>query len=73
MPNSKLPANRRASSTATPTVAGFEADLLAREHTDNHIRPHQALGSLVTDILNQYTLSTFIRGERTMGPPKLEI
>jgi len=33
-------------STATPTVAGFKADLLAWEHTYNHIRPHQALGQL---------------------------
>lgn len=30
-------------STATPTVAGFKADLLAWEHTYNHVRPHQAL------------------------------
>ena len=33
-------------SDATPTVAGFKADLLAWEHTYNHIRPHQALGYL---------------------------
>jgi transposase InsO family protein len=33
-------------STATPTVAGFKADLAAWEHTYNHIRPHQALGYL---------------------------
>ena len=33
-------------STATPTVAGFQADLLAHEHIYNHIRPHQALGYL---------------------------
>jgi putative transposase len=33
-------------STATPTVAGFRADLLAWEHTYNHVRPHQALGYL---------------------------
>ena len=29
-------------SEATPTVAGFRADLLNWEHTYNHIRPHQA-------------------------------
>ena len=33
-------------STSSPTVAGFKADLLAWEHTYNHIRPHQALGYL---------------------------
>lgn len=33
-------------SNAPPTVAGFKADLLAWEHTYNHIRPHQALGYL---------------------------
>lgn len=33
-------------STASPTVAGFKADLLAWEHTYNHIRPHQALDYL---------------------------
>ena len=33
-------------SEATPTVAGFRADLLDWEHTYNHIRPHQALGHL---------------------------
>ena len=33
-------------SEATPTVAGFPADLLNWEHTYNHIRPHQALGHL---------------------------
>ena len=33
-------------STATPTVAGFRADLLAWEPTYNHIHPHQALGYL---------------------------
>jgi len=31
-------------SDATPTVAGFKADLLAWEHTYNHIRPHHSLG-----------------------------
>ena len=29
-------------SEATPTAAGFRADLLNWEHTYNHIRPHQA-------------------------------
>ena len=33
-------------STATPTVAGFKADLRDWEHTYNHIRPHQSLGQL---------------------------
>ncbi len=33
-------------SEATPTVAGFRADLLNWEHTYNHIRPHRALGHL---------------------------
>lgn len=33
-------------STATPTVAGFQADLRHWEHTYNHVRPHQALGYL---------------------------
>ena len=33
-------------STATPTVAGFKADLRAWEHIYNHIRPHQSLGHL---------------------------
>jgi transposase InsO family protein len=33
-------------STATPTVAGFQADLRQWEHIYNHVRPHQALGYL---------------------------
>lgn len=33
-------------STATPTIAGFAADLLRWEHLYNSVRPHQALGYL---------------------------
>lgn len=33
-------------SNATPTVAGFRADLRRWEHTYNHVRPHQALNYL---------------------------
>lgn len=43
-------------STATPTVAGFKADLLAWEHTYNHVRPHQALGYLTpAQFLSRWT------------------
>lgn len=45
-------------STATPTVAGFNADLRRWEHTYNYVRPHQALDYLTPAQFLQIWAST---------------